>query len=157
MAMARPIKNNSGNIHGTIELIIHNIIPWLHQKLTQEQVEKHLFQAIRSCFPHLDGFKLASYLTNKLKWINVDSELVSILDEVEPIMAGLHTEWVRKWAGWCDIKPIYPVGHTVFADAFGEAVITKIIKETAEYQVKKKKDKGYTELYKIAYEKVRQA
>jgi hypothetical protein len=143
-----------------IKRLVDEYIKWSDESAQErQQTNRHEYEwDIISCFNefHLDGYHLAKHLEEKA-YVEADSMLVELLDDIDQIKRNIKTEIVKKWVIDNDMKlPDNIIGSKCkyklgFATGM-EGYITTLNPET--YEVCIDKDKTRKGGYVVPFENV---
>jgi len=90
-----------------VKRLVDEYIKWCDGgEVVTNQTNRHEYEEdIISCFNefHLDGYYLAKHLEEK-SYVDADSQLVELLDDIAQIKRNIKTEIIKKWAIDNDMK-----------------------------------------------------
>ena len=90
-----------------VKRLVDEYIKWCDGgEVVTNQTNQHEYEEdIISCFNefHLDGYHLAKHLEEK-SYVDADSQLVELLDDIAQIKRNIKTEIIKKWAIDNDMK-----------------------------------------------------
>jgi len=143
-----------------VKRLVDEYIKWCDGgEVVTNQTNRHEYEEdIISCFNefHLDGYYLAKHLEEK-SYVDADSQLVELLDDIAQIKRNIKTEIIKKWAIDNDMKLPdnimeskckYKLGFVTGMEGF----ITAVRPET--YEVCIDKDKTRKGGYIVGFEDV---